>query len=135
MTIPGLAVCIVTATSLVSRSISTLDMPASSYMVSILRRIFTSSLTRAAYSGPLPANQVACQSFVIPTRKPLGCIFCPNLNLLFVYNNSNMTTSSVYSPYTPTSSRTKPLNPRSFISKNFSYSQVFHPCHQFIFGI
>src|SRR4051794_15171816 len=75
MTIPGLAVWIVTVTWLMPRSISTPDTLAFARRRSTSRRIVMSSLRRSVYS--LSAYHFAVQVRVTPRRKPYGWTFLP----------------------------------------------------------
>src|SRR3954462_5416805 len=75
ITIPGLAVWIVTVTWLIPRSISTPDTLAFARRRSTSRRIVMSSLRRSVYS--LSAYHFAVQVRVTPRRKPYGWTFLP----------------------------------------------------------
>src|SRR3954452_21153860 len=75
ITIPGLAVWIVTVTWLIPRSISTPDTLAFARRFSTSRRIVMSSLRRAVYS--LSAYHFAVQVREAPRRKPYGWTFLP----------------------------------------------------------
>ena len=76
ITIPGLAVYIVTVTVLEVLLISILEIPP---LGNLARRYF---LILTSSSSPLandsPANQVDFQFLFIWSLKPTGCVFCPN---------------------------------------------------------
>src|SRR6187431_3808831 len=80
MTMPGLAVWIVTVTWLMPRSISTPDTLALARRRSTSLRIVMSSLMRAVYS--LSAYHFAVQVRETPRRKPYGWTLCPMSGLL-----------------------------------------------------
>src|SRR5215210_2166474 len=80
MTMPGLAVWIVTVTWLMPRSISTPDTLAFASRRSTSWRIEMSSLTRAVYS--LSAYHFAVQVRETPSRKPYGWTLRPMSGLL-----------------------------------------------------
>src|SRR6478609_568990 len=81
MTIPGLAVWIVTVTWLMPRSISTPLTLALASRLSISARILMSSWREAVYSL-LSAYHFAVQVRETPRRKPYGWTLCPNSGLL-----------------------------------------------------
>src|SRR4029453_14742000 len=81
MTIPGLAVWIVTVTWLMPRSISTPDTLALASRRSISWRILMSSWREAVYSL-LSAYHLAVQVRETPRRKPYGWTLCPMSGLL-----------------------------------------------------
>src|SRR5215210_7835191 len=80
MTMPGLAVWIVTVTWLIPRSISTPDTDAFASRRSINVRIAMSSLREVVYS--LSAYHFAVQVRETPRRKPYGWTLCPMSGLL-----------------------------------------------------
>src|SRR6478672_6683446 len=80
ITMPGLAVWIVTVTWLMPRSISTPDTLALDSRRSISRRIAMSSLREVVYS--LSAYHFAVQVRETPRRKPYGWTLCPMSGLL-----------------------------------------------------
>src|ERR671910_3495123 len=80
MTIPGLAVWIVTVTWLMPRSISTPDTLAFDNRLSMSVRMAMSSLREAVYS--LSAYHFAVQVRETPRRKPYGWTLCPMSGLL-----------------------------------------------------
>src|SRR5688572_13006071 len=81
MTIPGLAVWIVTVTWLIPRSISTPLTLALASRLSISWRILMSSCREAVYSL-LSAYHFAVQVRETPRRKPYGWTLCPMSGLL-----------------------------------------------------
>src|SRR5215470_2542685 len=81
MTIPGLAVWMVTVTWLMPRSISTPDTLALASRRSISWRILRSSWREAVYSL-LSAYHLAVQVRETPRRKPYGWTLCPMSGLL-----------------------------------------------------
>src|SRR4051794_16694721 len=80
MTMPGLAVWIVTVTWLMPRSISTPLTLAFARRFSISFRIVMSSLREVVYS--LSAYHFAVQVRETPRRKPYGWTLCPMSGLL-----------------------------------------------------
>src|SRR6478672_9356418 len=81
MTIPGLAVWIVTVTWLMPRSISTPLTLALASRLSMSARILMSSCREAVYSL-LSAYHFAVQVRETPSRKPYGWTLCPMSGLL-----------------------------------------------------
>src|SRR6476661_4055420 len=81
ITMPGLAVWIVTVTWLMPRSISTPDTLALASRRSISWRILMSSWREAVYSL-LSAYHLAVQVRETPSRKPYGWTLCPMSGLL-----------------------------------------------------
>ena len=78
MTIPGLAVCIVTETFFDVLLISTFEIPALGSLKLIYFLILTSSSSDSAKLF-FSANHVELHDFLTFNLKPTGCVFCPKL--------------------------------------------------------
>ena len=78
MTIPGLAVCIVTETFFDVLLISTFEIPALGSLKLIYFLILTSS-SRDSAKLFFSANHVELHYFLTFNLKPTGCVFCPKL--------------------------------------------------------
>src|SRR3990172_7104045 len=121
MTMPGRAVWIVTVTWLDQRSISTRTIPASLETPVTAFRIAISSWSRSAYCGERRAYHFDCQSFVTPSRKPIGCTFWPTLAL--PHYDRQVTRPFANGSDPPTRRRTEALQRRPFVGVNRRHAQ------------
>src|SRR5262245_36751793 len=122
MTMPGLAVWIVTVTWLMPRSISTPDTLALARRRSMSVRIAMSSLREAVYS--LSAYHFAVQVRETPRRKPYGWTLCPMSGLLVRDDDRDVGHGLVDGERPTLRPRLEPLDGRPFVRDRLDDDQV-----------
>src|SRR6476661_8703399 len=122
MTIPGLAVWIVTVTWLMPRSISTPLTLAFARRRSTSWRIEMSSLRDAVYS--LSAYHFAVQVRETPRRKPYGWTLCPMSGLLVRDDDGDVGHGLVDRECPTLSSRSEPLDGRTLVGDGVDDHEV-----------
>src|SRR5574338_325296 len=122
MTMPGLAVWIVTVTWLMPRSISTPLTLAFARRLSMSWRIAMSSHREAVYS--LSAYHFAVQVRETPRRKPYGWTLCPMSGRLVRDDDGDVGHGLVDRERTTLGSRPEPLDRRPFVGDRIGDDQV-----------
>src|SRR6476469_5584979 len=122
MTMPGLAVWIVTVTWLMPRSISTPLTLALASRRSMSVRIAMSSLREAVYS--LSAYHFAVQVRETPRRKPYGWTLCPMSGLLVRDDDGDVGHGLVDRECPTLSSRSEPLDRRTLVGDGVRDDEV-----------
>src|SRR6188472_97091 len=123
MTIPGLAVWMVTVTWLMPRSISTPLTLALASRLSMSWRILMSSWREAVYSL-LSAYHFAVQVRETPSRKPYGWTLCPNSGLLVRDDDRDVGHGLVDRERPTLCPRLEPLDRRAFVRDGVGDEQV-----------
>src|SRR4051794_18528692 len=123
MTIPGLAVWMVTVTWLMPRSISTPETLALASRRSINLRILRSSWSEAVYSL-LSAYHFAVQVRETPRRKPYGWTLCPMSGLLVCDDDGDVGHGLVDREGPALGSRLEPFDGRTFVGDGVDDEQV-----------
>src|SRR6186997_384024 len=122
MTMPGLAVWMVTVTWLMPRSISTPLTLAFDKRLSMSVRMAMSSLREAVYS--LSAYHFAVQVRETPRRKPYGWTLCPMSGLLVRDDDRDVGHGLVDGECPTLRPRLKPLDRRALIGDGIGDDQV-----------
>src|SRR5215204_4504979 len=122
MTMPGLAVWMVTVTWLIPRSISTPLTLAFDRRLSMSVRMPMSSLREAVYS--LSAYHFAVQVRETPRRKPYGWTLCPMSGLLVRDDDGDVSHGLVDRERPTLGARPKALDHRPFIGDRVEHDQV-----------
>src|SRR4249919_4132404 len=124
MTMPGLAVWIVTVTWLMPRSTSTPLTLALASRRSISWRMRMSSLREALYSFG-SAYHFAVQVRETPSRKPYGWTLCPNSGLLVRDDDGDVGHWLVDREGPTLRPRLEPLDRRALVGDGIEHDQVF----------
>src|SRR5690349_9516442 len=133
MTMPGLAVWIVTVTWLMPRSISTPDTLAFDSRRSMSRRIAMSSLREVVYS--LSAYHFAVQVRETPRRKPYGWTLCPMSGLLVRDDDRDVGHGLVDGERPTLGPRLEPLDGRTLVGDRIHDHQVLRGQVVIVLGI
>src|SRR5262245_5001648 len=123
ITMPGLAVWIVTVTWLMPRSISTPDTLALASRRSMSWRILRSSWREAVYSL-LSAYHLAVQVRETPRRKPYGWTLCPMSGLLVRDDDGDVGHGLVDREGSALRTRLEPLDGRTLVGDGVEDDQV-----------